>query len=96
VSTTPSIDLYDVAIVGGGDSDPAERLALLDWLPYLAADPVGVGFVQRRAGAGVPLVVAEVPGPGCVVAYTVLNKTGSWESSRSIDANEIGDFGRLG
>lgn len=53
--------------------EPADRLALLDWLPRLAADPDGVAMA-RRARPGVPVFTAEVPGLACWVTYSVIDQ----------------------
>lgn len=49
------------------------REAMLDWLPRLAADPSGVSVVQA-VRPGVPAFVAEVPGTGAFVDYTVIEQ----------------------
>lgn len=55
------------------ESDPEARLALLDWLPQLAADPPAVAAaVQARPG--VPAYVARVPGTHIFVDYAVVEQ----------------------
>lgn len=46
---------------------------MLEWLPTLAADPVGVSVV-RKDRAGVPGYVAEVPGTSAFVDYIVVEQ----------------------
>lgn len=53
--------------------DPEDRLALLDWLPVVAANPVGAAM-ERRPRLGVPVFTAEVPGLACWVTYSVIEQ----------------------
>ncbi|MGH9113795.1 MAG: hypothetical protein ACRDZN_16075 [Acidimicrobiales bacterium] len=57
----------------GRHKDPAERLALLNWLPALAADPEGVAMARRQR-PGVPVFTAEVPDVACWVTYSVIEQ----------------------
>lgn len=56
-----------------GEDDPSCRLAMREWLPLLAEDPVGVS-TARRERPGVPVYVAAVPGTYAFVDYSVVEQ----------------------